>query len=1757
MKLEEFLKDLGLEKYLVKFINAEIEDIETLKKLTEDNFKELKVELGSRIKLLKALKNLNNDSKEVSPSSSITYPKNLYPNNMVSYLAHPWKEYVEETHSSVKLHWLIDASETIVRWICALLLAEIKEANEQKIPEEIQKKFKENISRPTLGIWLNIVKELSEIKIENPNIKDLFSFYNNVLNKNGLFPDDGDEKTSLLKLRNRVAHGGGLSQSQSKIYLDIYEPHLILFLEFVNKLMNKCKLYGVFENRCYFLQGLEPNIVENSSQISGPFIEINGKNLSLWPLVEFDKIRQIDNNGIIKELSSITTQTYLRTDKQGIQYVPIGVDEAYSITNKQEEFENIFGLNKKNENSSKIKDYEYTYKDFLVEAKYLKEELIGRVEEIKSIKSWIKSADAFSNDKCRLIYGGPGLGKSMIMASVVSDISNDLNHHTFYYRFRGGDGRNSKFWFLKLLNDSLYSWNKLKEICSDEPAKTSNSDDLFKDVIKRIEKIKDLESIQRKIGKDSNENLKPTLRLFIDGLDEITAQDSSMLRVIEFLQKEGVLTLIASRLENAVSNLKELSWIKPFVFKDDIEGLPPMSNNDIRAMLIEGISKSQKKELIKNDKENKDIINNPIVEEIAKKANGLPLYIYLLIEDINKNRYSIVDIDKLPDGLTKYYSELVDRMGISSIKEYLTKVITLLSITTEPLDVESISLSLVNIDAAKDRETLIKDVIQAAGTLLKQVTTNEGTQGYSLYHQSFRDFILKADKDLAHPLYHTLEDMKIALYLKASSWQELPISNFKNHIFRAGNYYTLWWQNNGVNLVKDSLMNLEYLLDRTKSLKVEDLNLLMDEYELIETKIEKDELKEFRIWSSFFREKMHLINKIDEELWRPYKTLFQVAYEDGDDSPLTIQAEKLIKENKIEFEWLKLVNREKSFTRTGLLKVLEGHSDCIRGVKILEDGRILSYSDDKTLRLWDEDGKFLELLEGHSDSISGVKILDDGRILSYSYDSTLRLWDKNGKFLEELKGHSGSISGVKILKDGRILSYSGDNTLRLWDNNGKFLELLEGHSDSINGVEILDDGRILSYSDDKTLRLWDNKGKFLEELKGRHSGPINGVEILDDGRILSYSIENIFEYSDDDMINEVEILDNEIILSSSSDKTFEYPDYDFLNLNLWDNNGKFLEELKGHSGSINGVKILDDGRILSYSDDNTLRLWDNNGKFLEVLEGHSGPVNRVEILTDGRILSYSSEFPSNSNDNTPRLWDKNGKFLELLEGHSDSISGVKILDDGRILSYSYDNTLRLWDKNGKSLKELKGHSDYVYGVKILKDGRILSYSNDNIFEHIFDNTIRLWDNEGNEQKVLKGHSNSINGIEILDDERILSYSKDKSLRLWDCKDNELKILKKYDWFRLQILADGKILDYSDEKTLKLWDYEGNEVKTLEGHRGSINGVEILANGKILSYSKDKTLRLWDKNGNFLKELKGHRDLINGVKILPDGKILSYSDDASLRLWDKEGNFLKELEKYTYGKSNVEILNDGKILTHSKCFSPYLCDNNRNFLKELNFSVNGVEILEDGRILSYSNDDTFRLWDSEGNLLKVIDVDNYFDSVKLLNNGKILIYSNGGTPKLLDNNGNFLKGLGGDIYGDGGVEILNDGKILIYSEYSTPQLWDKDGNFLKKLSFLIKGVKILADGRILSYSGDNTLRLWDKDGNFFKELKGHNNSINGVEILANGRILSYSYIDKTIRIWNSQGEIVKVLYNAVDKDINGYKIGKYKNIIATDGNIFIY
>ena len=52
--------------------------------------------------------------------------------------------------------------------------------------------------------------------------------------------------------------------------------------------------------------------------------------------------------------------------------------------------------------------------------------------------------------------------------------------------------------------------------------------------------------------------------------------------------------------------------------------------------------------------------------------------------------------------------------------------------------------------------------------------------------------------------------------------------------------------------------------------------------------------------------------------------------------------------------------------------------------------------------------------------------------------------------------------------------------------------------------------------------------------------------------------------------------------------------------------------------------MLADGRILSWSDDGSLRLWSSEGAALAVLKGLECPGQGAHVLADGRILFWSS-----------------------------------------------------------------------------------------------------------------------------------------------------------------------------------------------------------------------------------------------------------------------------------------------------------------------------------------------------------------------------------------------------------------------------------------------------------------------------------------------------------------------------------------------------
>src|SRR4051794_18477327 len=93
------------------------------------------------------------------------------------------------------------------------------------------------------------------------------------------------------------------------------------------------------------------------------------------------------------------------------------------------------------------------------------------------------------------------------------------------------------------------------------------------------------------------------------------------------------------------------------------------------------------------------------------------------------------------------------------------------------------------------------------------------------------------------------------------------------------------------------------------------------------------------------------------------------------------------------------------------------------------------------------DGKVLNCL--NSAAVAGALLLPGGsRVLSWSQDNTLRPWDVGSGDRRPFEGHTGPLRGALLLPDGRrVLSWSDDGALRLSDlESGDDILPLEGHA---------------------------------------------------------------------------------------------------------------------------------------------------------------------------------------------------------------------------------------------------------------------------------------------------------------------------------------------------------------------------------------------------------------------------------------------------------------------------------------------------------------------------------------------------------------------------------------------------------------------------------------------------------------------------------------------------------------------------------------
>ncbi len=206
------------------------------------------------------------------------------------------------------------------------------------------------------------------------------------------------------------------------------------------------------------------------------------------------------------------------------------------------------------------------------------------------------------------------------------------------------------------------------------------------------------------------------------------------------------------------------------------------------------------------------------------------------------------------------------------------------------------------------------------------------------------------------------------------------------------------------------------------------------------------------------------------------------------------------------------------------LGVGRGHEGGVTSVCVTEDGKIVSGSNDNTVRVWDMQGKELAICRGHEALVRSVCVTQDGKILSGSGDHTVRVWDMQGNQLAVCRGHQRSVCSVCVTKDDKIVSGSFDDTVRVWDMQGKELAICRGHEGSVRSVCVTRNGSIVSGSADCTVRVWNMQGKEVAICRG-HEDSVSSVCIRYDGKIVSRSPDKTVRVWDVGLLGRIECMD--------------------------------------------------------------------------------------------------------------------------------------------------------------------------------------------------------------------------------------------------------------------------------------------------------------------------------------------------------------------------------------------------------------------------------------------------------------------------------------------------------------------------------------------------------------------------------------------------------------------------------------------------------
>ena len=224
-------------------------------------------------------------------------------------------------------------------------------------------------------------------------------------------------------------------------------------------------------------------------------------------------------------------------------------------------------------------------------------------------------------------------------------------------------------------------------------------------------------------------------------------------------------------------------------------------------------------------------------------------------------------------------------------------------------------------------------------------------------------------------------------------------------------------------------------------------------------------------------------------------------------------------------------NEYPNIERIKTIKTITEYTDCLLSLFLLKDRRIAACSEYNTINIYNPINGYYceEIINRHNQGINSICELEDGTIVSCSNDKSIIIGDFTIN-----NAHNDRINKVITLPNNRIASCSWDKTIKIWKSDKPYsyvpIKVLEGHSNYVTSLLYIKERDIMiSGSNNGTLRLW-NMATYQSDkiINGVYCCNTNAIYQIDNDRVIVGHKNGFYIVNIDKCVKVQEVLDKSL-----------------------------------------------------------------------------------------------------------------------------------------------------------------------------------------------------------------------------------------------------------------------------------------------------------------------------------------------------------------------------------------------------------------------------------------------------------------------------------------------------------------------------------------------------------------------------------------------------------------------------------------------------